>query len=206
MEDEMTARHTHLQSVLQVGNDLISAGNFGADKIQERIDEINEQWESLIDLAAFRKKRLNEAVDFYQVCRKLRLKVTDLIFTSRLFVKVCYPMIDNPFFDFQKLVNGTLNLVSAQLLNEPSHETMVLLVLRKLILQMCMRSHPVELDVWFLVGLFIYFHTFILHMCKQRRLWWDCVDVIKVMWNRECFWSWNIHIENIWTLCFRTPT
>lgn len=63
----MTARHTHLQSVLQVGNDLISAGNFGADKIQERIDEINEQWESLIDLAAFRKKRLNEAVDFYQV-------------------------------------------------------------------------------------------------------------------------------------------
>ena len=64
----MTARHTHLQSVLQVGNDLISAGNFGADKIQERIDEINEQWESLIDLAAFRKKRLNEAVDFYQVC------------------------------------------------------------------------------------------------------------------------------------------
>ncbi|WAR19671.1 SPTCB-like protein [Mya arenaria] len=66
MEDEMTARHTHLQSVLQLGNDLISAGNFGAEKIQERIDEINEQWESLIDLAAFRKKRLNEAVDFYQ--------------------------------------------------------------------------------------------------------------------------------------------
>jgi len=63
----MTARHTHLQSVLQVGNDLISAGNFGAEKIQGRIDEINEQWESLIDLAAFRKKRLNEAVDFYQV-------------------------------------------------------------------------------------------------------------------------------------------
>lgn len=63
----MTARHTHLQSVLQVGNDLISDGNFGAEKIQERIDEINEQWESLIDLAAFRKKRLNEAVDFYQV-------------------------------------------------------------------------------------------------------------------------------------------
>ena len=50
----MTARHTHLQSVLQVGNNLILAGNFGADKIQERIDEIKEQWESLIDLAAFR--------------------------------------------------------------------------------------------------------------------------------------------------------
>lgn len=63
----MTARHTHLESVLQIGNDLISAGNFGADKIQQRIDEINQQWDSLMDLAAFRKKRLNEAVDFYQV-------------------------------------------------------------------------------------------------------------------------------------------
>jgi spectrin beta len=60
MEDEMTARHTHLESVLQIGNDLISAGNFGADKIQQRIDEINQQWDSLMDLAAFRKKRLNE--------------------------------------------------------------------------------------------------------------------------------------------------
>ncbi|KAK3578499.1 hypothetical protein CHS0354_007749 [Potamilus streckersoni] len=66
MEDEMTSRHSHLQSVLQIGNDLIAAGNFGADKIQERIDEINAQWESLIDLAAYRKRRLNEAVDFYQ--------------------------------------------------------------------------------------------------------------------------------------------
>ncbi|XP_063428451.1 spectrin beta chain-like isoform X4 [Mytilus trossulus] len=66
LEDEMTARHTHLESVLQIGNDLINAGNFGADKVQQRIDEINQQWDSLMDLAAFRKKRLHEAVDFYQ--------------------------------------------------------------------------------------------------------------------------------------------
>ena len=32
---------------------------------------------------------------------------------------------------------------------EPSHEIMVLFVLRKLILQTRMRSHPVGLDVWF---------------------------------------------------------
>ena len=36
---------------------------------------------------------------------------------------------------------------------------MALFVLRKLILQMRMHSHPVGLDVWFLVGLFLYFHT-----------------------------------------------
>ena len=41
---------------------------------------------------------------------------------------------------------------------EPSHEIMVLFVLPKLILQSRMRSHPVELDVWFLVRPFVYFH------------------------------------------------
>ena len=43
--------------------------------------------------------------------------------------------------------------------NEPAHEIMAFFVLRKLILQMCMRSHPEELDVWFLVGPFVTFHT-----------------------------------------------
>ena len=42
---------------------------------------------------------------------------------------------------------------------EPAHETMALFVFRKLVLQTLMRSHPVGLDVWFLVGPFIYFHT-----------------------------------------------
>ena len=42
---------------------------------------------------------------------------------------------------------------------EPSHEIMALFVLRKLILQMRMRNHPVGLDAWFLVGPFVYFHT-----------------------------------------------
>ena len=41
---------------------------------------------------------------------------------------------------------------------EPAHEIMVLFVLRKRILQTRMRSHPVGLDVWFLVGPFVYFH------------------------------------------------
>ena len=36
---------------------------------------------------------------------------------------------------------------------------MVLFVLSKLILQTRMRSHPVGLDVWFLVRPFVYFHT-----------------------------------------------
>ena len=42
-----------------------------------------------------------------------------------------------------------------------SHEITVLFILHKLIWQMCVRSHPVTLDVWFL-------STSILHVCKQR--------------------------------------
>ena len=38
-------------------------------------------------------------------------------------------------------------------INGPSHEIMALFVLRKLILQTRMRSHPVGLDVWFLAHL-----------------------------------------------------
>ena len=57
---------------------------------------------------------------------------------------------------------------------EPSHEIMVLSVLRKLILQTHMRSHPVGLDVWFFVGPFVYFHTL-------------CVQTLKALVRlREC--------------------
>ena len=56
---------------------------------------------------------------------------------------------------------------------DPSHEIMVLFVLRKFILQMSMHSHPVGLDVWFLVEPFVYFHT----LCvRTGRLWPDCAD------------------------------
>ena len=52
-----------------------------------------------------------------------------------------------------------LNIVTPNWTNEPAHEIMVLFVLRKLIIQTRMRSHPVGLDVWFLVGPFVYFPT-----------------------------------------------
>ena len=49
---------------------------------------------------------------------------------------------------------------------EPSHQIMPLFVLRKLILPTRMRSHPVGLIVWFLVGPFVYFHTSIVRTAK----------------------------------------
>ena len=50
-----------------------------------------------------------------------------------------------------------LQIISSSLL-EPAHEIMILFVLRKLILQTRMLSHPVGLDVC-LVGPFVFFHT-----------------------------------------------
>ena len=50
---------------------------------------------------------------------------------------------------------------------EPSHEIMALFVLRKLILQMRMRSNPVGLDVWFWSDPS---STSIHYVCEQRRL------------------------------------
>ena len=56
------------------------------------------------------------------------------------------------------------------------HEIMALFVLCKLILQTRMRSYPVGLDVWVLVGPFIYFHTSCVRTAKAlarlRRLAW----------------------------------
>ena len=52
--------------------------------------------------------------------------------------------------------------------NESSHEIMALFILRKFILQTCMRSHPVGLDVWFLVGPFAYFYTLCARTAKAR--------------------------------------
>ena len=51
--------------------------------------------------------------------------------------------------------------VWAEKLFESCHEIMVLFVLRKLILQTCMPSHPwpMGLDVWYSVWSFVYIHT-----------------------------------------------
>ena len=55
---------------------------------------------------------------------------------------------------------------SVHLPTEPCHEIMVLFVLRNLILQTRMCSHPVGVDVWFFVGHFVYFHTLCVRTAK----------------------------------------
>ncbi|XP_067941733.1 spectrin beta chain-like isoform X2 [Watersipora subatra] len=65
-EDEITARGQRLEGVKDAGKALIDVESFGAEQIQGRLDEIDNQWQNLVDLSNLRKQRLNEAVDFYQ--------------------------------------------------------------------------------------------------------------------------------------------
>merc|ERR1719210_2804018 len=51
---------------MAVGQALIDQGHFGSDKVQERLDEVNNKWDSLIEMMDARKRRLTEAVDFHQ--------------------------------------------------------------------------------------------------------------------------------------------
>ena len=68
----------------------------------------------------------------------------------------------------EKYKTAKQQLSVAKNLYEPSNEIMVLFVLRKLILQTRMRSHPGRLDVWFLVGFFADFHTSTVRMARWR--------------------------------------
>ena len=57
---------------------------------------------------------------------------------------------------------------------EPAHAIMVFFVLRKLILQTRMSSHPVELNVWILVRPFFYFYTSCMRTAKALAIMRGC--------------------------------
>ncbi|KAM4599411.1 spectrin beta chain, non-erythrocytic 1 isoform 3-T3 [Fundulus diaphanus] len=65
-EDEMSGRAGHLQQTIKQGEELVADNHFGADKIKERIQDIQEQWAVLESLSAVRKARLQEACNQHQ--------------------------------------------------------------------------------------------------------------------------------------------
>ncbi|XP_049457260.1 spectrin beta chain, non-erythrocytic 1 isoform X2 [Epinephelus fuscoguttatus] len=65
-EDEMSGRAGHLQQTIKQGEELVADNHFGADKIKERIQDIQEQWAALERLSAVRKARLQEACNQHQ--------------------------------------------------------------------------------------------------------------------------------------------
>ncbi|XP_067336083.1 spectrin beta chain, non-erythrocytic 1-like isoform X3 [Channa argus] len=65
-EGEMSGRAAHLQQTIKQGEELVANNHFGADKIKERIKDIQEQWAALEHLSAVRKARLEEACNQHQ--------------------------------------------------------------------------------------------------------------------------------------------
>ncbi|MCJ8749136.1 hypothetical protein PDJAM_G00172900 [Pangasius djambal] len=65
-EDEKSGRAGHLQQTVHQGEELVAAGHFGADKISQRIADVQEQWVALEQLSAARKVRLQEACALHQ--------------------------------------------------------------------------------------------------------------------------------------------
>uniref|UniRef100_A0A1A8DXH2 Spectrin beta chain n=1 Tax=Nothobranchius kadleci TaxID=1051664 RepID=A0A1A8DXH2_NOTKA len=66
LEDEMSGRAGHLHHTISESQAMVQAGHFGATKIQERIADLQAQWAALEQLAAIRKRRLEEALALYQ--------------------------------------------------------------------------------------------------------------------------------------------
>lgn len=66
LEDEMSGRAGHLQHTVREGQAMADAGHFGEDKIRERIADVQAQWAALEQLAAVRKRRLEEACSLHQ--------------------------------------------------------------------------------------------------------------------------------------------
>uniref|UniRef100_A0A8D3C9Y7 Spectrin beta chain n=1 Tax=Scophthalmus maximus TaxID=52904 RepID=A0A8D3C9Y7_SCOMX len=66
LEDEMSGRAGHLQHSIAEGQAMVQADHFGAIKIQERIADLQAQWAALEQLAAVRRKRLEEALALHQ--------------------------------------------------------------------------------------------------------------------------------------------
>merc|ERR1711884_358455 len=66
LETEIRAHENSLRQSMAVGQALIDQGHFGSDKVQERLDEVNTNWDNLVEMMDSRKRRLTEAVDFHQ--------------------------------------------------------------------------------------------------------------------------------------------
>uniref|UniRef100_A0A8B9KN96 Spectrin beta chain n=1 Tax=Astyanax mexicanus TaxID=7994 RepID=A0A8B9KN96_ASTMX len=66
LEDERSGRAGRLQQTVQQGEELVAAGHFGADKIRQRISDVQEQWASLERLFSARRTRLQDACALHQ--------------------------------------------------------------------------------------------------------------------------------------------
>ncbi|KAG5831494.1 hypothetical protein ANANG_G00304300 [Anguilla anguilla] len=65
-EESWIREKEQILSTPREGQEMVAAGHFGADKISQRIAEVQEQWAGLERLSAVRKARLRDACNMHQ--------------------------------------------------------------------------------------------------------------------------------------------
>ncbi|XP_059860383.1 spectrin beta chain, erythrocytic [Delphinus delphis] len=65
-EDELRGLDAHLDQTFQEAEGMVARKEFGHPQIEARIKEVSAQWNQLKELAAFRKKNLQDAENFFQ--------------------------------------------------------------------------------------------------------------------------------------------
>lgn len=65
-EDELRGLDAHLNQIFQEAESMVAHKQFGHPQIEARIKEVSAQWDQLKELAAFRKKNLQDAENFFQ--------------------------------------------------------------------------------------------------------------------------------------------
>ncbi|PNJ70751.1 SPTB isoform 2 [Pongo abelii] len=65
-EDELRGLDAHLEQIFQEAHGMVARKQFGHPQIEARIKEVSAQWDQLKDLAAFCKKNLQDAENFFQ--------------------------------------------------------------------------------------------------------------------------------------------
>ena len=107
------------------------------------LDVWGKMWSSILSVP-------DHCLFIYNRTLKIFRNITMAMFWFIAYAKVVFKSVDR---------QTRVSFCSFYYTFEPAHEIMALFVLRKLILQTHMRSHPVGLEVSFLVGPFVYFHT-----------------------------------------------
>ena len=67
LQDEMKARHNKSEQQCEVGRQLIVDKYPSTPQIESCIHSLQEQWNTLQELAALRRKQLEDAAEVYQV-------------------------------------------------------------------------------------------------------------------------------------------
>ncbi|XP_058423092.1 spectrin beta chain, erythrocytic isoform X2 [Diceros bicornis minor] len=65
-EDELRGLDAHLGQIFQEAEGMVTRKQFGYPQIEARIKEVAAQWDQLKELAAFRKRNLQDAENFFQ--------------------------------------------------------------------------------------------------------------------------------------------